>query len=116
MFGSKIVPFLVLLLFLWLGADFHEQYMVKLIITRIHFFFPFNFPCLNPGASCKFFNFPVNLVSNFQKMQSLSRIRTVPHKRNGTPRNPTSHMRGTRFTTPSSLRCILLPAARCSVL
>ena len=64
MFGSKIVPFLVLLLFLWLGADFHEQYMVKLIITRIHFF-PFNFPCLNPGASCKFFNFPVNLVSNF---------------------------------------------------
>ena len=39
MFGSKIVPFLVLLLFLWLGADFHEQYMVKLIITRIHFFF-----------------------------------------------------------------------------
>ena len=38
MFGSKIVPFLVLLLFLWLGADFHEQYMVKLIVKRIHFF------------------------------------------------------------------------------
>ena len=37
--------------------------MVKIPIPS--FFHPFNFPCLNPGTSCKFFSFPVNHVASF---------------------------------------------------